>query len=254
MTTGQPLAGKGQLSLGASSVAHLGDPKPGDTPNQGIEIPGTQLFGALKGGIGDIVSFGFLYEVGLDAGAKKVNASQPDVDHGNVHGYGVALDFSIPIDERWRLGIGVDAMLWSCPYTSYNTETNGLYTIVARDTDTVDTMAASITPSFKIDDDIAVFAGLTVRQHPTIDQKGTDVTVPGFNDVEVQSGPGQYIVSGGIEGKVANGNILLSAMAYYDISRDPAKYGPGMAVMMSLPIGKKHKRDAQPQQPPPGGA
>src|SRR5688572_18741869 len=65
MTSGQPIEGRGQLSLGASSVAHLGDPEIGDDKNAGVEIPGTQLFGALKGRIGEIFSFGVLYENGL---------------------------------------------------------------------------------------------------------------------------------------------------------------------------------------------
>src|SRR5687768_16631106 len=123
MTTGQPLEGRGQLSVGASSVAHLGDPKPAGTENQGIEIPGTQFFGAFKGGIGDIFSFGIIYENGLDKGAKKLNASQPDVNHGNVEGYGITMDFAIPIDEKWRIGVGVDATIWSCPYTEFETTT-----------------------------------------------------------------------------------------------------------------------------------
>ena len=70
MTTGQPLAGKGQLGLGASSVAHFGKPGVGD-PNAGIEIPGTQLHGDLRARLGEMVSFGILYENGLDQGAKR---------------------------------------------------------------------------------------------------------------------------------------------------------------------------------------
>jgi hypothetical protein len=247
MTTGQPLSGRALFSAGASSIAHLGDPQKGDTPNQGIEIPGTQFFGSLKGGIGDIFSFGLLYENGLDKGAKKINSSQPDVDNGNVQGWGMSLDFVIPIDERFKIGVGVDAMLWSCPYQEFSTTAGGQITIEQSGTDTVSALAGSITPSYKIDKDVVLFGGLTVRNHPTIDQKGMGTTL---DSVEVDSGPGNYIVSAGVEGSVANGSLLLSAMAYYDISRDPAKYGPGMAAMISVPLGKKHP--PQPQQPPPG--
>ena len=251
MTTGAPMDGRGQLSVGASSVAHLGDPEIGDDANAGIEIPGTQLFGALKGRIGDMFSLGIFYESGLDAGAKKLHSSQPDVDNGNVNGYGMSLDISIPVDEKWHLGFGVDAMFWSCPYTSYETFTDGHITIHESGRDDVDSLAASVTPSYKLDKDITLFGGLTVRQHPTLDQKGqADGTF--LDDIEVETGPTNYIVSGGVEGSLVNGAILLSAMAYYDISRDPAKYGPGMALMMSLPFG--HRRSQQPpqQQPPPG--
>ena len=248
MTSGQPLAGRGQLTLGASSVAHLGDPKVGDDPNAGVEIPGTQLFGALKGRIGEHVSFGMLYENGLDRGAKKINASQPDVNEGNVHGYGLSLDISIPTGEpRWRVAVGFDAMLWSVPYVSYETFTDGNFTIQDRGTDSVDTFAASLTPSFKLDEDITLFGGLTVRNHPTIQQKGTNMGTV-LDDVEVESGPANYLVSAGIEGALADGNVLLAAVAYYDISQNPAQYGPGMGVMVSLPFGRRAK-----QQPPPPG-
>jgi hypothetical protein len=245
MTSGQPIEGRGQLSIGASSLAHLGDPQPGDTPNQGIEIPGTQLFGNIKGRIGDVFTFGFQYENGLDSGAKKLNKSQPDVDHGNVQGWGVNLDFYIPIEDKWKIGIGVDAMLWNCPYTEYETTQTGGITLRDTGSDIVEQLALSITPSYKLDDDIALFGGLTIRQHPTIDQKGMGNIL---DDVEVDSGPANYIIAGGIEASLAKDAILLSAIAYYDVSRDPAKYGPGMALMMSLPFGKRHPQ----QQPPPG--
>ncbi|HET9483699.1 MAG TPA: hypothetical protein VFO79_07070 [Xanthomonadales bacterium] len=243
MTTGQPLEARGLLTLGASSIAHLGDPEPG-VDNQGVELPGTQVFGAVKARIGDYASFGFMYENGFDQGAKKLNSSQPDVDNGNVQGYGFSLDFSIPIDEKWRVGVGVDAMLWSCPYVSYQTTTDGNITVRDEGTDTVDQFSASLTPSFKVDTDVTLFGGITVRQHPTIEQKVMGTLL---DDVEVDSGPANYIISAGIEGAVAGGAVLLSAFGYYDVSRDPAKYGPGMGVMVSLPFGR---RKAQPQPPP----
>lgn len=249
MTSGQPLEARGQLSLGASSVAHLGDPEVGDDVNAGVEIPGTQLFGALKGRIGEHASFGLLYENGLEKGAKKINSSQPDVEGGNVNGYGLTLDISIPIDAQWRIGVGIDAMIWSVPYVSYDLYADGTYLAIEEGSDTVETFAASITPSYKLGDDLALFGGLTVRQHPTIQQKGMEVV---FDDVDVESGPANYIVSAGIEGSLANGSVLLAAVAYYDISRNPAKYGPGMGVMVSLPFGRR--RAQQPSQQPPPGA
>lgn len=248
MTSGQPLEGRGQLSLGASSVAHLGDPELGDDPNAGVEIPGTQLFGALKGRIGKHASFGFLYENGLDRGAKKVNKSQPDVDGGSVHGYGFTLDLAIPIDDKWTFGIGADAMLWDVPYTSYEV-LGGAVTIRDEGSDTVESLAASITPSYKVDTDLALFGGLTIRNHPTIQQKGMDQVIDDL-DLDVDSGPANFLVSAGVEGALLDGNVRLMAVAYYDLSRNPAKYGPGMGVMLSLPLGR---RSAPQQQPPPPG-
>jgi hypothetical protein len=247
MTSGQPLEGRGQLSLGASSVAHLGDPEIGDDPNAGVEIPGTQLFGALKGRLGQHASFGILYENGLDQGAKKLNKSQPDVDGGNVQGYGLTFDIAIPVDDKWTIGLGLDAMMWSVPYTSYEVF-NGTITIRDEGSDSVGTFAASITPSYKLDEDLALFGGFTVRQHPTIQQKGMDIGTV-LDDVEVDSGPANYIVSAGVEGSLLDGSVLLMAVGYYDLSRDPAKYGPGMGLMVSLPFGRRPKTPPQQQAP-----
>lgn len=247
MTSGQPLEGRGQLSLGASSVAHLGDPEVGDDPNAGVEIPGTQLFGALRGRIGKHASLGVLYENGLDQGAKKLRETQPDVDGGNVQGYGLTLDVAIPIDAQWTVGVGVDGMVWRVPYTSYETYADGTYTVMDEGRDGVETFAASITPSYKLDPELTLFGGLTIRQHPTIEAKGMDVGTV-FDDIEVEAGPANYIVSAGVEGALADGAVLVSAVAYYDLTREPAKYGPGMGVMVSLPFGRRPK-----QAPPPPG-
>lgn len=250
MSTGQPLEARGQLSVGASSIVHLGDPEVGSTSNQGIEIPGTQLFGNMKARIGEHAALGFQYEHGFDAGAKKLNSSQPDVDNGDVKGYGFTLDVFIPTgDPNWKIGLGVDAMLWSCPYVSYETTTTGSITIRDEGSDSVTAFAASITPSYKIDKGMTVFGGLTVRNHPTIQQKGMGTLL--LDDVEVESGPANYIFSAGVEVGLADNSMLLSAFGYYDASRDPAKYGPGMGVMLSVPLGRRGK--APPQQPPPPG-
>jgi hypothetical protein len=250
MTTGQPLEGLAQLNVGASSVTSLGAPGVGD-PNAGVEIPSTQLHGDLRARIGDSVSIGFMYENGLDKGAEQLKTTQPPVDGGNVQGYGLTMDMSIPTgDPRFRIGIGIDAMIWSVPYVEYLTcaagETCFPFLIMDTGKDLVETFAGSITPSFKPSEDVSVFGGLTVRQHPTIDQKVVDLNA--FDSPEVESGPTNFIISGGAEVSFADGALLASAVAYWDISRDPAKYRPGFGLMLSVPFGKK-RADAPP--PPP---
>src|SRR5687767_1930507 len=98
-------------------------------------------------------------------------------------------------------------MLWSCPWREFETTTTGVPVTTDREgTDTVGTFAASITPSYKVDKQVTVFGGLTVRQHPTLDQKGMGTNI---DDPEVESGPGNYIVSAGVEGALADGKLLL---------------------------------------------
>jgi hypothetical protein len=253
MSGGPPLAGQAQLAVGASSVAHFSAPGPGD-PNAGIEIPGTQLFGSLRGQLNDTFSLGALYENGLDRGAKPLKGTQPPVEGGSVQGYGLTADVSIRTgDPRLRIGLGVDAMIWRVPYVEYLTcaagEACAPYMIVEHDADMVGTFAASVTPSYRATDVVTVFGGLTVRQHPTIQQKGQEMG-PLLDDPEVQSGPANVIASGGVELSIAEGALLASAIAYWDVSREPARYGPGAAVMLSIPFGKRAGAPAP--SPPPG--
>jgi hypothetical protein len=254
MSGGHPLQGKGQLTLGASSVAHLGDPSAGD-PNAGIEVPGTQLFGSLRGQLNDTLSFGLIYENGLDAGAKPLKSTQPPVEGGSVQGYGVSTDVSIRMsDPRFRIGLGFDLMVWNVPYVEYLSCAAGSdcfpYSIQNEGTDLVGTAAASVTPSYRVRDGLTLFGGLTVRQHPTLRQKGQE-NEPLLDDVEVQSGPANFLVSGGVELALGDGAVFATAIAYWDVSREPARYGPGAALMLSIPFGKREPRPDTPAPPPP---
>lgn len=245
MTSGQPLTGFAQFSAGASSVANLGEPGVGD-PDAGIEIPSTQLHSSLKLAPNDRVSFGLLYENGLDRGATPLKSTQPPVENGSVQGYGFSIDVSVPTgDPKWRVGLGLDAMMWTVPYVEFLTCAKGEdcfpFMIEDKGTDNVGTFAASVTPSYRADKHVTVFGGLTVRQHPTLQQKTTEVD-PIFDEPEVDSGPFNVIGAAGIEIAFADGGLLASAMAYMDFTGDPAKYKPGLALMLSVPIGKREPK------------
>lgn len=245
MTSGQPSPGVAAIEVGASSVAHFGEPKSGDA-SAGIEVPGTQLHGGLKFQMNDMASIGLIYANGLNQGAKAINPNQPPVDNGNVEGYGLSLDFTIPTsDKNFKIGLGVDAIMWSAPFVEYATCAEGEscfpFAISTRGSDNVETFSASVTPSYRTNETLTVFGGVTVRNHPTLKQRSFD-NDPLFDDgVEVDSGPANFIVSGGVELNIADGALQASAIAYWDVSRTPVKYGPGLAVMVSLPIGRRHK-------------
>ncbi|HEU0034754.1 MAG TPA: hypothetical protein VFQ53_29220 [Kofleriaceae bacterium] len=249
-----PLDGKAELSGGASSVAHLGDPGVGD-PEAGVEIPGTQLYGDLRARIGDSVAFGIIYQNGLDQGAKALKSTQPPVDHGNVQGYGMSLDVSVPTgDPAWRVGIGVEGVVWSVPWVEYDTcaadQSCFPYLLKGEGNDSVDTFAASVTPSYQASKDLTVFGGVTVRNHPTIKEK--DVVVdPVFDDgPEVESGPANIILSGGVDIGLADGAVRVSGVAYWDVTQNPAKYGPGLGVLFTVPLGQRRSQTPPPQPGP----
>ncbi len=242
MTTGQPLSATGQLDAGASSVTSLGRPTAGDD-NAGIEVPSTQLHGALKLRTGENASIGLIYENGLAQGAEKLKDTQPDVKGGGVQGYGFTVDFSIPTgNPDVRIGVGVDAIVWSVPYVEYLTCAAGEecfpFQIQTKGRDNVGQLAASITPSYKISPELTLFGGVTMRQHPTIEAKGMEQD-PLFSEPEVHSGPVNFLVSAGGEVSFADGAVLASGMLYWNASQTPAKYKGGLGVMMSVPLGRR---------------
>jgi hypothetical protein len=253
--SGAPLDGRAELSAGASSVANLGDPGVGD-PNAGIEIPGTQLHGDFRLAMGGL-SVGMIYENGLERTAHALKSTQPPVDGGNVEGYGFMIDYAIHTgNPRFWIGLGVEAILWDAPYVEYYTcaaeEECFPYALQTKGNDTVGTLAGSITPTYRIDD-FTLFGGVTAREHPTIQQKGMDRD-PLFDGPEVESGPVNFVISGGAEYTFPNAPLKLSAVAYWDVTRTPAKYGPGLALLVTLPIGKNapRVRAPMPVYPPPG--
>lgn len=249
MTTGQPLAAQGQLDVGASSVTSLGRPEAGDS-NAGIEVPSTQLHGGLKLRTGEHASIGVIYENGLAQGAEKLKDTQPDVTGGGVQGYGFTLDVSIPTgNPDLRIGLGVDAILWSVPFVEYLTCAAGEscfpFQIQNKGRDNVGQLAASLTPSYKVSPELTLFGGVTMRQHPTIEAKGTTQD-PLFTEPEVQSGPLNFLISAGGEVSFADGAVLASGMLYWNATQTPAKYKGGLGVMMSVPLGRR----GPPKQPP----
>ncbi len=250
MTTGQQLTAPGQLDVGASSVTSLGKPEIGTDANAGIEVPSTQLHGALKLRTGEIAAIGFVYENGLAQGAEKLRDTQPDVKGGGVQGYGFTLDLAIPTgNPNFTVGAGIDAMLWSVPYVEYftcaATESCFPFQIQTKGRDNVGQLAISITPSLKVSEDLTLFGGITMRQHPTIDAKGQEQD-PLFSEPEVESGPANFMISAGGEVALADGALLASGMLYWNASQAPAKYKGGLGMMVSMPLGKRG-----PPKPPP---
>jgi hypothetical protein len=252
MNSGHPLAGKAQLTVGASSLAHLGTPGAGD-PDAGVEIPGTQLFASLRAKFRDDSSIGLLYENGLDEGAEPLDRTQPPVEGRNVQGYGLASDYSVGLlDPRFRIGLGTDVMFWAVPYVEYLTcaadQECFPYSIQNEGTEIVMTFTGSVAPSFRLSDEVTLFAGLTLRQHPTLKQKG--MAQASLDGPRITS-PFNFLLSGGMELAIGGGRVLATAIAYWDVSREPARYGPGVAVLLSIPFGKRDPAPAAPAGPPP---
>jgi hypothetical protein len=235
-----------ELGFGASSVTHFKNPEVGN-PRASVEIPGTQLHGDLRLRATDWLTFGLVYENGLDATAYKPKGNlQPDVDVGNVVGRGMSIGVSIPTSNpALTIGMVLDTMLWEVPWVEWRTcvencgSTPG-YTYQTKGRDTVTTIGVGFTPTYRTGN-VTWFGGISMREHPTIEQKGTEHG--GDFVADVTSGPPAWTLSAGAQ--LDFGPVKGSIVVYQTLTDDPVEYGPSMAAMVVVPLGKR-----RPQTPP----
>lgn len=259
MHSGHPLDGVAELSFGASSVAHTTDLGEGD-PEAGVEVPGTQLHGDARFRLSEVFALGFVYENGLDETAKRPKEEQPPVDEGNVEGYGITADISIrTMDPRLQIGLGFDMMVWSVPYVEYLTcaPTDPCFPaefdIMTRGTDRTETFGISLTPSYRTGT-LTFFGGLTARQHPTIQQKGTETDPLLEGEGDVESGPFNLVISAGLEAALMGGALETSLVLYQDVTQDPVRYGPGIGILVNVPLGRRTPAPVSTGEPYPAPA
>ena len=242
MRTGSPLAAPGAVTAGASNVSDVMDPELAD-PDAAVEVPTTQLRGDIRARLGRITDIGFVYERGLAAGSRKLDPTAPDVDGGDVSGYGFTVTVAVPTgDPRWHVGLTFEPMIWSAPYVEYMTciencgEPTPSPTQVQRGRDGVPTLGVGVTPSFR-SGAITLFGGLFARNQPTVTQK----EVGAFADDRVESGRFNVLVHAGIEvalGGGINGLVLI----HQDLTAAPVRFGPGLGAAIQVPLGTPDKR------------
>ena len=253
--SGQPMPGPREISLGSPTIG-FGDPEEGDDSNAGIEVPRYHFDGAFRVRRGG-VDLGFMIDWGLDKGAKSVRDDQPEVDNGDVIGAGITMAWSSRITSELRLGVGLEAKIYSIPWVEYRTEVNGLFTVVDEERDNIAVLSLALIPSYRVAPNVVLFGGVTLRNHPTIQRADIEISPGLYENDEVEFGPGNLVASGGAEVALSNG-MRLMAYVYQPMSQDPIKYGPALGINVTLPLGGEDEPAAQPPNgtvapPPPAG-
>ena len=248
MTDGQPLASQGELALGASNIAMV-QPSEGN-PDAGIEIPSTQLRGAAMIRASPNLTLGGVYERGLSAGAHALQEHQPPVD-SDVSGVGLTMTYSIPLNlEGWRLALSSEVLVWSVPWVQYTTCIQncvgiGGGTTSDKGSDSVPTLAFGLTPSYRTGR-VTFFGGITVRNHPTIDPTiRTNIPM----DPDVSSGPYNATLHAGAAVELGAG-VRASLLVHETITTNPVVYGPSLALMVSIPLGRDADKPPAAATPP----
>ncbi len=246
LRNGAPMETPGEITIGASSLAHTTLGSTDDTA--AVEVPGTQAEGNMRLRVGQHVALGLLYAEGFDSTAKKIKETQPDVEGGNVRGWGFTLAGMIPTSNpNLTVGINSELVFWSVPWIEYSTcvmNCGGVqWTVVREDRASISQLAVGVVPTFR-SGNMTFWGGLSFRNHPTIEQKGTEVGVDIGDDVE--EGSFNTVLSAG--GDLELGGGFRAGLTIYQVVHGlPAKYGPSLAATLTIPLGR---RDTPPAATP----
>ncbi len=263
----QPLQRSGQgigssrieLGLGTPNLGSIGAPEEAEGANAGIVLPRHEVTGNFRARVTENFDLGLLWDHGFDEGSRKVSEDMPNPDNGDVMGYGVSAYFSAPIDPSFSLGIGADLLMYSIPYVEYSVCVDncpgGQFTIIDEDRDTIPVISLGIIPSWKLSDRVVLFAGATLRNHPTIEKSDVETGPDLFDDEEVDMGPENLVLSAGVEVKLAAG-IRGMAYVHQPAAGDPVDYGPTFGIGFSIPLIRDQPAQGplagQPPTAPPG--
>ena len=210
------MQGPVEVSGGASSILDTRSPRLHD-PSARVEVPSQQLRGELRLRLRRDGQLAFIYEQAIAGSYRALDPTQAPVHVGTARSSGVAFRYSVHLDERFTIGLGLEALLWSLPYAEYTHE-------VDRDRAAVGMLAYSLVPAYRAGR-WTFYAGLYAAPHPTV-----RLDAPG-----VQRGDYNLIVHAGVELSVRQLSVL--AQIQRDLSVDPVSYGPsfGLAIAGRLP-------------------
>lgn len=249
----QPIAHGGsaaqspEFSVGSPALLSASSPRLSADQNAGIAIPRWEGQGALRIPFRPNLTMGAHVDYGLDNGSIAVSKDQPDPE-GDVVGAALSLLYSSELSPRFTLGIAGQVWFYSIPYVEYNTCVNcplGPYTDIDHDRELIAVASVAVLPTYQVAPALAIFGGITLRNHPTI--RKSDVTVgPDLDfDEEVESGPLNAIGSIGADYLLAK-YVKLTGYLYQPIAADPVDYGVALGFMLTFV--------APPKAPAPAGA
>jgi len=252
-TDGQPMSSIAEVSVGADNLVDLIAPTKGDQ-TQGDVVPKEQLRGQAMFRIGRNFALGGVYEHAIAQNATVLSPSEPAIKDATLAGPGVQAMYSIETGEPgFRVGLATEIVFWNIPWVEYTSCIQNCvvpgYTYSDRGASVVPTLAFAIVPSYRTGP-LTYFGGFTARNQPTITEK-TITTVPD-SDGDVQGGPFNITAHAGVAVELGAG-VRASLMVHQTITRDPIAYGPGVGLMISLPLGRDQPRIAQPPPPPATG-
>lgn len=252
--SGRPIGdNRSEFSLGTSTLSLLADPKKAPDANAGLYIPRVHVSGALRFRMNRRLDLGVLWDHGLDRGSIPIQQGQPVVDNGDVYGGGITTQYVVETgNPDLTVGFGLDVLLYSIPYVEYrdcitNCIPGDPFEIDKRDRNRIWVGAFGITPAWRLDENISVFGGVTMRNHPTVPRVEIEGAIGDQDPVE--SGPANFITNAGIEYSFDNG-VRAMVHVFQPIYADPVRYGPTFGAAITIPLSRDPKHDPGAMPPP----
>jgi hypothetical protein len=250
-TTGQPQSTLAKFTIGAPVLGDLSSPTAATTPAAGIGVPTRHLRGALSFAPTENLTISLVHEQGLRGSATNISRSIPELPDKNTFGFGFGVAYSMRTGEPGlRIGLVTEVMTWQSQWVAYTSDTSDGNTVVQRGSSGVATFGAAVTPSYRVGD-ITLFAGATVRNHPTLDEK---VQQQGFSSPpEVQTGSANVTIAAGVA--YQHDRFEVGVDIHQTVTKDPVDYGPSIGLWFAVGGGEKRKPRApvvfwQPPPPP----
>lgn len=233
LTSGQPLAGPVEGSLGLGNLTDVVAPQVGN-PTQAVEVPETQMRDELRVRLGQRGSGALVYERGFASTSHMPDPTQAPVGDGDVSGYGATLGYSFATSHPGlSIGTTLEMITWSVPYVEYETCTNciGDVTVIDHGRTLVGTLGLGVQPSYK-SGAITVFGGAFARNHPTTTRKEYNTDITFSDNGDVHGGPLNLLLDAGLE-YAFSPNVSGLVVVHQDVVADPVQYGPGIGVAIA---------------------
>jgi hypothetical protein len=234
----QPIAHSGakiqstEISVGTPVIASSSQPRLADGENAGIVIPRFLGQARLRLPIWSSTSIGFHFERGLDKGATALSANQP-APGGGITGFAASLFRTENVSPKFDIGFGGQLWYYYLPVAEYDTCVGcSDFIFVKRHRNGIAVLSLGVLPTYEVTPGVSLFAGLTLRNHPTVEK--SDIPVGPVNvDEEVEAGRFDAVGSFGADA-VLTEHVKLTFYWHRPFTAKPVVYGTSAGLMLTF--------------------
>lgn len=227
--SGTPLRGRVQFQASHSTIVVPVEAEETDGANAGLFVARTNVRGALRIRSGDNLILKLMGEISPHKKAMQIAEESLGTPKGTVASFGAGLEYSVPLSGPWRLGLAGDLSVSSSPFREQGRcieNCLGAPDYYEEGEHSIPIYSASLVPSYNFGK-VVLFAGLTMRNHPTNTRKNRQIAGTDDEMDELRQGPAYYLLGTGVEIQ-ATRHLSFVGHVFQPLSTDIAKYGPAV--------------------------